>query len=82
MDSGSDVVSAYDNDPRVRQLPDGAWMVFNSRGIEYIVAQLRDTGSMRLTPDLFGAFDAKGYPVPVRDGPFDDVVWALIGDPQ
>jgi len=50
---------------------------------EYNVAQLRKPGSFDLIPDLYAAFDSRGSRVPgIDEGPFDDVVHALIGAPK
>lgn len=77
-------MGAYDNDHRVvRREGDGTWPVFDlcDDAARYCVAQChRDR---KLIPDLFVAMDSDGHAVPgVAEGAFDDVVHALIGDPQ
>lgn len=76
-------MSAYDNDLRVQPHSDGTWMVFPDGGGELNVAPLRDRDTWELIPGLFGAFDSHGHRVAgVAEGPFDHVVYALIGDPR
>jgi hypothetical protein len=75
----------YSNDRRVIPHGDeGRWIVSrDDQLVEYGVVQRRDPRSWELIPDRFGAFDSTGGNVPgVSDGPFDDVVHALIGDPK
>lgn len=67
-------MSRYDNDDRVHPHPDGTFMIFDDRHTEFNVAPWGD---------LWTATDARGRDVTrVPDGPFDDVVHALIGDPE
>ncbi len=76
------VPGRYARDGRVEPHPDGTWMVFRG-GVEFNVAQRRRPGSMDLVPDLWWASDGDGWPVrEIPDGPFDQVVHALIGDPR
>lgn len=75
-------MSAYEHDDRVQEHPDTSWMVFSDDGTEYAVIPLRYPGTTNLIPNMFGAFDAELNPVDVEDGPFDEVVYALIGDPK
>ncbi len=76
-------MSAYDNDRRVRPHPDdGTFMIFPGGPVELNVAPMRHPGTWAVIPDLFGAFDAAGRRLDVPEGPFDQVVHALIGDPQ
>ncbi len=71
----------YGGDDRVvRHGGDGTWRVFHAR-VEYNGAQLRR--GQEPIPGLYGAFNADGGRVSgVDDGPFNDVVRALIGDPR
>jgi hypothetical protein len=75
-------MSAYDNDDRVHAHPDGTTMVFSDDGHEYNVAPLRDPGTWQAIPGLFGGFDADGGRLDVPEGDFDDVVYAIIGEPR
>lgn len=74
-------MSAYDGDDRVQEHPDTSFMVFSDEGTEYSVMPLRIPGTWTQS-GLFGAFDTDGGRLDVPDGPFDDVVYALIGAPR
>jgi hypothetical protein len=72
-------VSAYEHDDRVHAHPDGTTMVFADDGTEYNVAPMRI--GWDVTPGRYGVFDVEGTFLG-NAGPFDEVVYSLIGDPQ
>lgn len=73
-------MSGYDNDRRVVPHPGGTWMVFTPDA-ELNVAPMRDRGTLAVIPDRFAVFDAAGNFLG-NVGPFDEVIYSLIGDPQ
>ncbi len=67
-------MSVYDNDPRLRRLPDGSVRVSDPQvDVDVVVEELDD--------DVFAAFETNGSAADAPYGGFDTVVHALIGDP-